>query len=541
MTAPGFSGERVNLRIMTRKSVHWADRLAENWLRKRGNKHLVEIGVSPSGPIHIGFLRELVLGDVLTRVLRDAGAEVRFILFADSMDPLRRRYPFLDESYEEHVGKPLCNIPAPWGECSNFAETFLNSFNPSLKKLGIELEMVRSEDQYRSGFFTREISLALEHQKKIADIIREESGRQMDDNWVPVNPLCSQCGKLTATRVLDYDLSSTTIHYACQCGQEGTADYSKGEAKLPWRIDWPARWSAYPVTVEPFGKDHASPGGSYATGRRICEEVFGVPAPEPVPYEWINLKGQGAMSKSKGIGVTIEDMVDVVPPEVLRYLILRDRPNQAIDFDPSRKLIQIVDEFESLERRILQPESSTEAVSDVNRRSYQLARIHPEQIRTPVEIPFRQLTTLVQVAAGDEEILRSVLQRTGYGEELQRWEQVRELAEYAWQWANEFAPEDERMHLATEMPPAVSSLSPEQILLLEKLADYLDGSPSADEIHQQIYTDATELGLQGPDAFRAIYIALIGKEKGPRAGFFLASLDRDFVQNRFRNVRTSVI
>jgi lysyl-tRNA synthetase class 1 len=92
------------------------------------------------------------------------------------------------------------------------------------------------------------------------------------------------------------------------------ANYSKGEAKLPWRIDWPARWNALGVTVEPFGKDHASPGGSFSTGRRICKEIFGSPAPEPVPYEWINLKGQGAMSSSKGIAIPIDAMVEVIPP-----------------------------------------------------------------------------------------------------------------------------------------------------------------------------------------------------------------------------------
>jgi len=448
---------------MSKRSIHWADRLAEQWIRKRGNEHLVEIGVSPSGPIHLGFLRETMLGHVLTRVLRDAGAQVRFILFVDSMDPLRKRYPFLGEEYDAHIGKPLCAIPAPWGEYRDYAEAFLAPFAQSLDTLGVELEVVRSEERYRVGFFTEQISLALENQQQIAAIISEESGRQLNDRWIPVNAICQQCGRMSATQVLGFDTATTTIRYRCECGHAGTADYSKGEAKLPWRIDWPARWSAFPVTVEPFGKDHASPGGSYATGRRICREIFNTPPPEPVPYEWINLKGEGAMSSSKGIAVTIDTMLEVLPAEVLRFLILRDRPNQAIDFDPSRKLIQIVDEFEALERRVLRPESHPEPVSEVARRNYFLARIHPEEERVPVEIPYRLLTTLIQVAAGDEEILKSVLVRTGYGEELERWPQVRKLAAHTQCWLEQFAPEDDRMQLSQEIPEAARNLSVKQV------------------------------------------------------------------------------
>jgi len=519
---------------MSKKSIHWADRMAGQWTQRRGRNHVIEIGVSPSGPIHLGFLRETILGDVAARALRDAGAQARFVLFADSMDPLRKRYPFLDASYDKFIGKPLCDIPAPVRGPASYADAFLAPFAKSLERLGVALEILRSEDFYRSGRMTKPISQALEGRERIADILREESGRQLDEGWSPVNVLCAECGRMTTTRVVDFDVASTQIGYACECGSKGQADYSKGQAKLPWRIDWPARWSVLGVTVEPFGKDHSSPGGSYATGRRICQEIFGWKPPEAIPYEWINLKGQGAMSSSKGIAITIDTMLEAIPAEVLRYLILRDRPNQAIDFDPSRKLIQIIDEYEALERRILHGDAD---VSDAARRNYSLARIDPEQPREAVEIPFRLLTTLVQVAANDEETLKSVLQRTGYGDDLRRWPQVKQLADFAWNWTGKFAPEEDRMQLSEQVPDTVRQLSETQIQFLEQLADYLMGDRPADEIHQQVYQLAERLQLGAPEAFRAIYAALIGKERGPRAGFFLASLNRDFVLERFRQVR----
>jgi lysyl-tRNA synthetase class I len=103
-------------------------------------------------------------------------------------------------------------------------------------------------------------------------------------------------------------------------------DAVQAAGKLTWRVDWPARWKVLSVTVEPFGKDHATSGGSYDTGKRIVREVFGAEPPFPVTYEWISLKGQGDMSSSKGNVISIERMLKVVPPEVLRYLIVRTPP-----------------------------------------------------------------------------------------------------------------------------------------------------------------------------------------------------------------------
>ena len=104
--------------------------------------------------------------------------------------------------------------------------------------------------------------------------MREEAGRQLEESWAPITPIDRETGKMAGLKVTGYDLASTTVEYETLDGRRGVADYSKGEAKLPWRIDWAARWSALGVTVEPFGKDHASPGGSYATGRKNLQRDF---------------------------------------------------------------------------------------------------------------------------------------------------------------------------------------------------------------------------------------------------------------------------
>lgn len=102
-------------------TIHWADVIAEDVLKKNG-KHLVATGITPSGNIHIGNMREVVTADAVYRALVDKGANADFIYIADNYDPLRKVYPFLPESYVEHVGKPISEIPCPCGNCANYAE-----------------------------------------------------------------------------------------------------------------------------------------------------------------------------------------------------------------------------------------------------------------------------------------------------------------------------------------------------------------------------------------------------------------------------------
>ncbi|MFN3699430.1 MAG: lysine--tRNA ligase, partial [Dictyoglomus sp.] len=113
---------------MVEKVPHWADIAAEEIINIKGKKNVVATGITPSGPIHLGNLREILTGDALYRALKEKGAEVDFIYIADTFDPLRKVYPFLPESYSEHVGKPISEIPDPEGCHENYAEHFLEPF-----------------------------------------------------------------------------------------------------------------------------------------------------------------------------------------------------------------------------------------------------------------------------------------------------------------------------------------------------------------------------------------------------------------------------
>jgi lysyl-tRNA synthetase class 1 len=498
---------------------HWADTIAEQIVQQRGTTQVVSTGITPSGEIHVGNMREVVTADAIYRALKDIGVQCRFNYVSDTYDPLRRVYPFLDAKlYTKEVGKPLSEIPCPCGAHSSYAEHFLLPFVDALRELGIAAEVIRADQLYKAGAFAEVILLALEKRDHIAQILREETGREVESTWSPFDPICQSCGRLTETEVTGFSAAAGTVSYRCTCGATGSVPLAGG-GKLTWRVDWPARWKILDVTVEPFGKDHASKGGSYDTGKRIAREVFGIEPPFPITYEWISLQGRGDMSKSKGNVMSINAVLEVVPPEVLRYFVLRAPLQKSIGFDPGLPLLRLIDEYDDVES------------SERNSRALELSQIRGIE---PVGIPYRHMVTLTQIAQGDVDRLLTTVKRSGYP--VAHPTAVQKRAEYAKRWLEKFAPEEMKFAVQEEIPAAVQDLSPAQKTFLRRLGEQLQPGMDGDQIHQLIYTLKDEFNLKPAQAFQAIYLALLGKGNGPRAGWFLSTLDCVFVQRRFAAV-----
>ena len=103
------------------REKHWADEIADT-IAAIPRRHEISTGISPSGEIHIGNLREVITADVVWHALRERGVEVVFDYVADNFDPLRKVYPFLDPKvYEPLIGCPLSEIPCPCGRHASYA------------------------------------------------------------------------------------------------------------------------------------------------------------------------------------------------------------------------------------------------------------------------------------------------------------------------------------------------------------------------------------------------------------------------------------
>jgi lysyl-tRNA synthetase class 1 len=512
--------------------MHWADVLAEELL-KDDKKNVLATGITPSGPIHIGNMREVLTTDAVFRAVIKKGGDAEFIYIADDFDNLRKVYPFLSKTYEKYVGMPLSEIPCPCGKHKSYADHYLFAFLDSLKELGINPTVYRANEMYKSGMFKEAIQVALDNTDKIKEIIENVSKRQLPKNWIPFNVRCEKCGTITNAEPVLYNYPY--VEYTCECGYEGKVDIKKGGVgKLPWRVDWPARWKILDVTYEPFGKDHGAAGGTHDTGVAISEKIYNYKPPKYTMYEFILLKGKGAMHSSKGTALSAEEMLKMTPPEVLRFLLMNNQPNKHIQFDPGIGLLNLVDEYDQLERVYFKKEEEIKGMKDLEK-TYELSQPYEIPDKIPFQLPYRHLVTLVQIGKSWKDV-KNILLRTDQipknlsKEDEKHLEQREEHAKY---WLDNFAPDMVKFEVKKKLPKG--SLDKEQIKFLKSLSEKIsDIKWDAEDIHKKIYDISEKEKIPIKIAFKSIYQIILGQEKGPRAGFFLSNLDKDFVIKRVK-------
>jgi len=508
--------------------VHWADVVAEK-LAEKAREHVLATAITPSGPIHVGNLREVMTTEAVYRALKDRGMKAKLIYIGDTFDPLRKVYPFLPESYKEHVGKPLAEIPCPCSEHENYAMHFLEPFLASLKEIGVEPEVHLAHEMYGKGVYNEAIRVALDNAEKIRDIMNDVANRNLPATWMPFNVKCDACGRLDGEiREYEYPYAS----YRCKtCGHEGSVDLRRGGVgKLPWRVDWPARWKIFGVTFEAFGKDHAAAGSSWDTGKIIAKEIYGYEPPMPLVYEFIHLKGKGAMHGSTGVAVAAEEVLKILPPEVLRFLFMKYEPNRHIEFDTGFGLLDLVDEYDKYERVYFGIDEAEAGMKDV-KRVYELSQPHTIPKRASNLPSYRHLAVVAQIGRSFEEVV-AILQRKQKLDEYDI-ERLRQRYEKILYWLDKYAPEAIKFKLHYEKPDIELS-EEEKKFLKELLRNFHAIEWDAEKIHSTIHETAKQINFPAKKAFECIYKIFLAKKQGPRAGYFLQSLGKDFVVRRIK-------
>ncbi|HMK54752.1 MAG TPA: lysine--tRNA ligase [Methanobacteriaceae archaeon] len=519
---------------------HWTERIASDLTNWDVEEHVVASGTSISGSIHIGNSCDVFIANAVGKSLKKLGEKSKTIWIADDHDPLRKvPYP-LPESYEKYLGLPYSQIPCPEGCCGNFVEHFQKPFLATLPAFGIDLETYSGFKMYQDGAYNDYIKKSLERAPKIREIFNQYREHPLAEDWLPYNPICSECGRVNTTQA--HDFQGTNIHYRCQCGHQGEMDINSGEGKLTWRVEWAARWKIFGVTCEPFGKDHAASGGSYDVSKRISDEIFNYRAPYPVPYEWITLKG-AAMSKSKGVFFTPGQWLEIGSPETLNYFLFRSKPLKHKDFNPEMPFLDFIDQYDRVERIYYGKE---EAASD--KEEEKLKKIYEvSQVNIRDEIPFqpsyRFLTVAYQINQGQKMVYDILKRNSQLPEEMEGLSydeigdniktQFQERLNQVKSWLELYAPQFVKFHVQEKIPSV--ELNPSQDKFLQEVADALElRDYTSEELHDEMYLILKEHGLKPPKAFQAIYRVVIGQKQGPRAASFLLSLDKDFLIKRLR-------
>ena len=523
-------------------------------VKERG--YIVYDEKSPSGKIHVGSARGWIIHDCIAKAMRQQGMKAKFVLSSDDIDPFDALPVDVDaKKFRPFLGVPFRNVPSPVAGYKSFADYYFKQCVEKFGEFGIEAEIESTGSRYDNGDFNKWIKIALDNADKIQKIYQRIYGDTATSEKLPFQPICEKCGKIGTTFAYEWDAKREVVKYSCKpdlvewaqgCGHEGEVSPYDGNGKLPWKVEWAAKWPVVGVAYESAGKDHFTKGGSRTVSVAIACEVFKFPPPYPSTcenigkgYEFFLVSGK-KMSTSKGIGVSFVEMSETMPPQLLRFLMVKSRPETTIDFSPEGDTIPFLfNEFDRIERIYFGLEKVDEREQTNAKRIYELSAIAELPKQKPFRISFDFASMLAQALPKERRLERTIqiLKRTGHlDRELTNFEkeELKKRLDYAELWAKEFAPENMKVTLLKELPDAVmKKLSDKQKSALKSLGEFLKAGKTDSEIWSMVRVIAKNEGIYTKEVFQAAYTVLLGRPYGPRLIPFIQSLDEDFVVKRF--------
>jgi len=521
--------------------MYWADKFAQEIIKSKKHKpYWVDDMKTPSGRVHIGSVRAVVTHYLVYRALIDQGLKATFSYVLEDHDPLNKLPSYLDEKkYSKHLGKPLFQVPSPDKGYKSFGHRWGQEYQEIFNSMGVKPKVIWGSSIYLSGKMNKAIKACLDKSDKIRQIYVKFHGKDVKPkDWTPFSPVCSKCGKLMSTKTTAWD--GEKVSYICQkdvfdgCGHKDKASpfSSKNHyaGKLPWKIEWACKWQAIGVTVEGAGKDHMTEGGSHDISSEICKQIINYPVPFNFSHEFFLIGGR-KMSSSKGVGTSAKEVSEIIPPFLLRFMIVRVKYNRAINFDPGGMTIpDLFDGYDQAANAYW--DNSDKKLA----RIFELSQVSGKPPQKHFLPRFRDIAQFIQHPEIDiynkfDEIKGKKL--TDFEKDV-----LEDRIKYAKIWLDGYAPKEAIFTPSKEIPEEASNLTPDQKSYLLKVVSLIKTEyKNPLDFQQALYDLAKEMGLSTKDAFSAIYLSLIGKSHGPRAAWFLLEHSK-LAQKRFKAIST---
>jgi len=521
---------------------HWATIISEEAIKKFGDKQTVATGWSPSGYYHIGNFREGVSCRAIVHELENLGSSVRFILNVDDLDPFDKIPSFFRKDYEKilysRLGEPINQVPDPLGCHNSYAEHFFDNAFENMHLFDVNPEPVLTSRSYAEGYYDSYIIHYLKNREEIYSLTEEITGSRMED-FILVQ--CPSCKKMNTTKVTDFKIKGDTVYVnlICSsvkggCGHQEQIKLGKTTWKLKWRLDWAARQDFLKVTVEPAGKDHGVAGGSIDTSIAIHKRIFKHEPPLMPTYGFITFGGK-KLSGSAGTGIPVSEFPKILEPETFLYKIYRLTLRRDFDFNVTMDVPNIAAEFDRAEEVYFQELSKGHKKTiEKDLKAYELAFIGPIPEKKPVRVNYGQLAVIMQVYLFKEDLVIDKLKKQGIipsditEEDMRRLKSRFERVKY---WLQHYA--DERLKFRILDIPYCEQVKKVNRNLCDTLVNAIktiNEAVSADEITQQLYEYAKRNGVKPKEFFKALYIILLGKTYGPRAGTIVKVIGKEEIK-----------
>jgi len=519
----------TSLREIAETSNAWpfeeAKKIVARLKKSPKDEVIFETGYGPSGLPHIGTFGEVARTTMVRhafRVLTDDKIKTRLIAFSDDMDGLRNVPDNIPnkELVAEHLGKPLTKVPDPFGTHASFGEHNNARLRAFLDAFGFEYEFLSSTTCYTSGRFDQALLTMLERFDEVMAIMLPSLREERAQSYSPFLPISPRTGVVLQVPILGRDVKRGMITYEDpDTGERMTTPVTGGRCKLQWKPDWAMRWVALGIDYEMAGKDLID---SVKLSGEICRALGGTP-PEGFNYElFLDDKGQ-KISKSKGNGLTIDEWLRYASPESLSLFMYREpKSAKRLYFDV---IPRAVDEYQ----QFLEGYGRQDTKQRLSNPVWHIHLGHPPAPEVPIS--FTMLLNLVSASNAENA-------ETLWGFILRYWPEVKreanskldQMVQYAIHYFRDFVLPAKRFR----------EPSPAERAALNDLRDalsQLQTDARAEQIQEVIY----EVGRREPfldlsgkiktkdgkpgvslDWFNMLYQVLLGQEKGPRFGSFVA-------------------
>ena len=489
-------------------------------LEKRGTPHpatlgtgpvIFQTGYGPSGLPHIGTFGEVARTTMVRQAfnaLTHNKYDTKLIAFSDDLDGMRKvpgNVPNGD-MLAEHLGKPLSDVPDPFGTHDSFAAHNNARLREFLDGFGFDYTFMSSAQTYRSGRFDETLLIMLERFDQVLDIMLPTLGAERRASYSPFLPISPTTGRVLQVPTLERNVEAGTIVFEDEDGTKREIGVTGGQVKIQWKPDWALRWAALGVDYEMAGKDLIE---STKVSSKICK-VLGANPPDGFNYEMFNDEDGQKISKTKGNGIAVEDWLRYATPESLSlFMFQKPKTAKRLFFDVIPKA---TDEY----FQHLSAYAGQDDAAKINNPVWYIHNGNPPAKTPPIS--FALLLNLVSAAnASDKDILWGFIERYEPTANPKDNPGLDNLCDYAVRYYTDFVKPHKNYRAPNDKERAA----------LEDLCARLDALPKdthdAGELQTLVFAVGKDHGFENlRDWFKALYEILLGQTQGPRFGSFVA-------------------
>ncbi|AFU57323.1 lysine--tRNA ligase [Candidatus Nitrososphaera gargensis Ga9.2] len=519
----------------------WIDKVADILIKreKKLGRSLdlirVESGLGASGIPHIGSMGDAVRAYGIALALQNFGFKSELVAYSDDMDGLRKIPHGLPDWLQEHIARPVSSIPDPFGSChASYGAHMSSLLLDGLDKAGIKYRFQSGREAYKQGLLVNQIDTILKSSAKLGQKIAEFVGQDKYIEVLPYFPVCHNCGRLYTAVAQKYLPDEKKVTYVCSgsrigkadvkgCGHRGEADIAKGEGKLAWKVEFGARWAAFDIRFEAYGKDIMD---SVRVNDWVADEILGYAHPLHVKYEMFLDKSGKKISKSAGNVLTPQMWLRYGTPEsILLLLFKRITGTRHVGLDDVPVLMKEYDDLEDIYFGRVKVDNPAKLVKDRGLYEY-INKLQPPKQPGP-HVSYQLIAQQAAIfPSGEEDRYDKIFNRlVTYNIAKDKTDAIMQKIRLASNWADDNMAREEKFDI--KLSDAQRKAIIDLIEAIKPFAGMQSTPDNAKELQSKVFDVARNNGMEPKEFFTLLYRMFLNADRGPRIGNYFLDLGID--------------